>query len=89
MPHTSTMVSAPSSQRLAVVSCSTDFSRNPRSHARAVDPELTYEQVKNLYWGSQYDRLAELKSEYDPRRLLSSPQGIRPRRSTARFLLES
>ncbi|BGP56814.1 hypothetical protein JCM8202_004414 [Rhodotorula sphaerocarpa] len=59
------------------------------AYVNYVDPELTYEQVKNLYWGSQYDRLAELKSEYDPRRLLSSPQGIRPRRSTARSLLES
>ncbi|GAA5992542.1 hypothetical protein JCM11641_004538, partial [Rhodosporidiobolus odoratus] len=40
------------------------------------DPNLSQQEVKNLYWGSQYDRLAALKAQYDPKGLLKNPQGI-------------
>jgi hypothetical protein len=43
-----------------------------------VDPELSAAEVKNLYWGSQYDRLAKLKAQYDPSETLSNPQSIKP-----------
>ncbi|GAA6004214.1 hypothetical protein JCM10207_002486 [Rhodosporidiobolus poonsookiae] len=43
-----------------------------------VDPNFSQEEVKNLYWGSQYDRLAQLKAQYDPTQLLKNPQGIEP-----------
>jgi hypothetical protein len=43
-----------------------------------VDPELSAAEVKNLYWGSQYDRLAKLKAQYDPSETFSNPQSIKP-----------
>ncbi|BGO93310.1 hypothetical protein NBRC10512_000045 [Rhodotorula toruloides] len=43
-----------------------------------VDPQLTFDQVKNLYWGSQYNKLSALKAQYDPQQLLNRPQGIQP-----------
>ncbi|GAA5838802.1 hypothetical protein JCM11251_006743 [Rhodosporidiobolus azoricus] len=48
-----------------------------------VDPELSFDDVKRLYWGQQYDRLSQLKAEYDPQELLHNSQGIRPANSTA------
>ncbi|BGP18082.1 hypothetical protein JCM10213_006527 [Rhodosporidiobolus nylandii] len=48
------------------------------AYVNYVDPELTPAEVKNLYWGSQYDRLAQLKAEYDPQWVLRNPQGIEP-----------
>jgi FAD/FMN-containing dehydrogenase len=41
------------------------------------DPTLTEAQVKALYWGSQYARLADLKRKYDPGNVFSSPQSIK------------
>lgn len=48
------------------------------SYVNYVDPNLSADEVKNLYWGSQYDRLAKLKSQYDPAEVLSNPQSIKP-----------
>ncbi|GAA5886806.1 hypothetical protein JCM6882_005897 [Rhodosporidiobolus microsporus] len=48
-----------------------------------VDPELSFDDVKRLYWGQQYDKLAELKGVYDPDELLHNPQGIRPASSSS------
>ncbi|POY71705.1 hypothetical protein BMF94_5297 [Rhodotorula taiwanensis] len=59
----------------------TNDSSSPDGYAayvNYVDPELSFDEVKNLYWGSQYDRLSSLKAVYDPTELLNSPQGIRP-----------
>ena len=44
----------------------------------AVDPELTGEETKRLYWGSQYERLSQIKARIDPQQLLNSAQGIVP-----------
>lgn len=48
------------------------------AYVNYVDPQLSFDEVKNLYWGSQYDRLASLKSRYDPNGLLHNPQSIKP-----------
>ncbi|ORY84716.1 glucooligosaccharide oxidase [Leucosporidium creatinivorum] len=36
------------------------------AYANYVDPTLTKDEAKALYWGSQYPRLASLKKRYDP-----------------------
>lgn len=41
-----------------------------------VDPNLSQDDVRTLYWGTQYDRLATLKSRYDPSNLFTNPQSI-------------
>ncbi|GAA5977128.1 hypothetical protein JCM10908_004865 [Rhodotorula pacifica] len=48
------------------------------AYSNYVDPELSFDDVKNLYWGSQCDRLSSLKSQYDAGQLLNHPQGIQP-----------
>lgn len=48
------------------------------AYVNYVDPRLSFDEVKNLYWESQYDRLASLKSRYDPNGLLHNPQSIKP-----------
>ncbi|GAA6031367.1 hypothetical protein JCM8097_005626 [Rhodosporidiobolus ruineniae] len=52
------------------------------AYVNYVDPNLSFDDVKNLYWGSQYDRLAQLKAEYDPEQVLHNPQSIQPANST-------
>ncbi|GJN92799.1 hypothetical protein Rhopal_005837-T1 [Rhodotorula paludigena] len=42
------------------------------AYVNYVDPELSADEVKNLYWGSQYQRLALLKGRYDPTQLLNN-----------------
>ncbi|GAA5935569.1 hypothetical protein JCM3775_003354 [Rhodotorula graminis] len=48
------------------------------AYVNYVDPELTAEETRAQYWGSQYPRLAKLKAVYDPTQLINSPQGIVP-----------
>ncbi|KAL8290576.1 hypothetical protein RQP46_002834 [Phenoliferia psychrophenolica] len=43
-----------------------------------VDPTLSANATKALYWGSQYDRLSTLKAKYDPAAIFSNPQSIIP-----------
>ncbi|ORY83557.1 glucooligosaccharide oxidase [Leucosporidium creatinivorum] len=43
-----------------------------------VDPTLTDDQVKDLYWGTQYDRLSTLRTKYDPQQVFKNAQSIVP-----------
>ncbi|GAA6064225.1 hypothetical protein JCM10212_000372 [Sporobolomyces blumeae] len=42
-----------------------------------VDPRLSDQQTRNLYWGSQYSRLQQVKQKYDPKNVLRNPQSIK------------
>lgn len=42
----------------------------------AVDPTLSADEVKTLYWASQYDRLSSLRAKYDPGAVFKNPQSI-------------
>lgn len=53
------------------------------AYVNYVDPELSAEETKSQYWGSQYPRLSKLKAKYDPNQLLNSPQGIVPSSSSS------
>ncbi|GAA6048514.1 hypothetical protein JCM3770_006531 [Rhodotorula araucariae] len=48
------------------------------AYVNYIDPELTAEETKRLYWGAQYERLAHLKAQIDSQQLLNSAQGIVP-----------
>ncbi|BGP41811.1 hypothetical protein JCM10449v2_005802 [Rhodotorula kratochvilovae] len=48
------------------------------AYVNYIDPELTGEETKRLYWGSQYERLSQIKARIDPQQLLNSAQGIVP-----------
>lgn len=41
-----------------------------------VDPTLSADQVKALYWASQYSRLSTLKGKYDSQNVFRNPQSI-------------
>lgn len=44
--------------------------RNP------VDPNLSATEAKELYWSTQYERLATLKKRYDPKGVFKNAQTI-------------
>ncbi|KAI5479979.1 glucooligosaccharide oxidase [Pseudohyphozyma bogoriensis] len=46
------------------------------AYVNYVDPTLSADQTKELYWGTQYDRLASLKAKYDSQNIFSNPQSI-------------
>ncbi|SGY26117.1 BQ5605_C018g08701 [Microbotryum silenes-dioicae] len=48
------------------------------SYVNYADPALSFDEVKTLYWGSQYDRLSAMRAKYDPTQVFMSPQAIQP-----------
>lgn len=48
------------------------------AYVNYIDPTLTDDQTRNQYWGSQYTRLAQLKTRFDPQQVFKNPQSIVP-----------
>ncbi|KAK4050990.1 hypothetical protein OIV83_003119 [Microbotryomycetes sp. JL201] len=48
------------------------------AYTNYIDPTLSQSDSRNLYWGSQYTRLSQIKSRVDPAELFRFQQSIRP-----------
>ncbi|KAM0790094.1 hypothetical protein ACM66B_005422 [Microbotryomycetes sp. NB124-2] len=48
------------------------------AYTNYIDPTLSESQSRELYWGSQYSRLAQVKSRVDPNNLFRFKQSIKP-----------